>query len=305
LEPQSISVMVFRMTDLITITSGDLTARINPLGAELWSLTDRQGREYMTDADPAFWTGHAPILFPIVGALNGGKYRLDGAEYELPKHGFARTSPFDCVEQSEASASFRLSDSDGTRAVFPCPFALFVDFALEGWTLRMQAFVVNLGEAAMPFSLGFHPAFAWPLPGGAAKADHRVTFAEAEPQPIRRIDPPSGLLLPDPQPTPVVGREFTPDAALFEADALIWDSLNSRSLTFGADGGSSLDIAFPYSPMLGIWQKPGAKYLCIEPWQGIADPLGFDGDFRDKPGVDIIPPKEARSFNMDVTVRPA
>src|SRR5690348_17278598 len=86
------------VTDLVTITNGAFTARINPLGAELWSLTDAQGREYMTDADPAFWTGHAPLLFPIVGALRDGTYRLDGREYALPKHGFARTSRFEVVE---------------------------------------------------------------------------------------------------------------------------------------------------------------------------------------------------------------
>jgi len=98
---------------------------------------------------------------------------------------------------------------------------------------------------------------------------------------------------------------LAPDAALFEADAVIWDELNSRSLNFGADGGASLDIAFPDTPMLGIWQKPGAAYLCIEPWQGIADPEGYTGDFRDKPGVVSLPRSASRSFRVDVTVSPA
>ena len=293
------------MPDLITITSGELTARINPLGAELWSLTDRDGREYMTDADPAFWTGHAPLLFPIVGALNGGRYRLDGATYDLPKHGFARHSRFDCVAQDHGEARFALADSAETRAAYPFAFVLEMSFRLDGLALAMEATVTNRGDAPMPFSLGFHPAFAWPLPGGGAKAAHRVTFAEAEPQPIRRIDPPSGLVLPDPQPTPVDLCILRPDAALFEPDALIWDSLHSRALSFGTEDGTQLDIAFPDTPMLGIWQKPGAAYLCIEPWQGIADPAGYDGDFRDKPGVVILPPRANRSFRMDVAVRPA
>ncbi|MCW1429128.1 aldose 1-epimerase family protein [Novosphingobium sp. JCM 18896] len=292
------------MTDLITITSGDLTARINPQGAELWSLTDAQGREYMTDADPAFWTGRAPLLFPIVGALNGGHYRLCGSAHELAKHGFARNSRFDCVAADAVSATFRLTASEATHQAYPFPFTLDMRFALEGWTLRMTATVANDGVTDMPFSFGFHPAFAWPLPGGAAKQDHRVTFAQAEPQPIRRIEPPSGLLRPEPQPTPVVGRELTPDAALFEADALIWDDLASRALTYGAPGGASLDIAFPDTPMLGIWQKPGAAYLCIEPWQGIADPQGFADDLRNKPGVVSLAPGAERSFRMDVTVSP-
>lgn len=290
------------MTGLITIASDQLTARINPLGAELWSLTDTAGREYMTDADPAFWTGHAPLLFPIVGALNGGRYRLDGREYALAKHGFARTSLFTCVEAGEAGALFRLSDSDESRHAYPFSFELLMGFRLRGRTLEMKATVRNTGDTALSFSFGFHPAFAWPLPGGD-KAAHRVTFAEPEPQPIRCIDA-TGLVFPEPAPTPVEGCTFTPGAALFEADALIWDSLHSRTLSFGVEGGPSLDIAFPDTPMLGIWQKPGANYLCIEPWQGIADPQGFDGDFRDKPGVIALSPGSERSFRMDVTAHP-
>ncbi len=293
------------MADLVSITSGDLTARINPLGAELWSLTDRQGREYMTDADPAFWTGRAPLLFPIVGVLNGGHYRLCGSAHELAKHGFARNRLFECVASDEGGVTFRLTSSEATRLAYPFAFQLGVAFRCEGWTLRMTATVSNHGETDMPFSFGFHPAFAWPLPGGAPKDAHRIIFAEDEPQPIRRIDPAGGLLLPDPQPTPVEGRAFTPGAALFEADALIWDRLNSRSLTFGAEGAAGLTIDFPDTPMLGIWQKPGANYLCIEPWQGIADPIGFAGDLRDKPGVVSLPPGRSRSFRMDVTVSPS
>lgn len=292
------------MTDLdfVTISSGDLSARIAPLGAELWSLADRAGREYMTDADPAFWTGHAPILFPIVGALSGGRYRLDGREYALPKHGFARHSLFEVVETAPDRARFRLRDSDETRKVYPFAFVLELEFLLEAMSLHMTAAVTNAGGEAMPFSFGYHPAFAWPLPGGAAKADHTIAFEQGEPQPIRRIDMATGLVMPEPVATPVEGHLLTPDAAQFEADALIWDRLASRALTFGAPGGAQLAVAFPDTPMLGIWQKPGANYLCIEPWQGMADPLGYTGDFRAKPGVLSLEPGASRSFRMDVSV---
>ena len=293
------------MTNLLAITSGDLTARINPLGAELWSLTDAAGREYMTDADPAFWTGRAPLLFPIVGALNEGRYRVGGTSYALPKHGFARTSLFECVEHRAADVRFRLTDSEATRAVYPFAFALELAFRLEGTALTMTATVGNPGDQPLPFSFGFHPAFAWPLPGGAGKDAHRIVFAEAEPQPIRRIDGPTGLLLPQPFVTPVQSRTLTPEAELFEDDALIWDELHSRSLSFGAPESATLDIAFPDTPMLGIWQKPGARYLCIEPWQGIADPLGFDGDFGDKPGIVSLAPGQAHAYRLEVTVRPS
>lgn len=288
--------------EFVTISSGELTARINPFGAELWSLTDTLGREYMTDADPAFWTGHAPLLFPIVGALANDTYRVDGQAFTLPKHGLARRSMFEVVDAGEAHALFRLADSEESRKAYPFAFVLDMAFRLEGKSLRMEARVSNPGEEMMPFSFGFHPAFAWPLPGGAAKGDHAIAFEQGEPQPVRRIDPATGLLLPEPLATPVEGHLLCPDAGLFEGDALIWDRLSSRSLTFGAAGAAQLSIAFPDTPMLGIWQKPGAAYLCIEPWQGIADPLGFAGDFREKPGIIALPPGEARSFRMDVAV---
>lgn len=289
--------------ELFAITNGALTARINPFGAELWSLTDDQGREYMTDADPRWWTGHAPLLFPIVGALNGGIYRLDGREYALAKHGFARTSRFDLAAHQEKRARFRLTDSDETRATYPFAFVFEVEFELIERTLAVTVTVRNAGERPMPFSFGFHPAFAWPLPDGGAKDSHRIIFGLDEPEPIRRIDPGRATLLPQPEPTPVAGRELAPNAALFERDALIWDRLNSRALTFSGDG-PSLDIAFPDCPNLGVWQKPGAPFLAIEPWHGFNDPQGFDGDFREKPGIMELAPGDERSFRMDVTVRP-
>ncbi len=287
-------------SDLVSISNGALTARINPLGAELWSLTDRDRREYMTDADAQYWTGHAPLLFPIVGALNGGRYRVDGREYALPKHGFARTSQFELIEQAADRARFRLVESDATLAVYPFRFALEMELALAGATLSMIATVRNPGTGPLPFSLGFHPAFAWPLPGGSAKADHEIVFEQDERQAIRRID--SEGLVARSEPTPVAGRELALREALFEDDALIWDDLRSRGCSYGAPGGARLDIAFPDTPMLGVWQKPGARFICIEPWAGIADPAGFTGDFRDKPGVMELQAGGSRSFRMDVTV---
>ena len=291
------------MTEPLIIASDGWRAAISPLGAELLSLTDPAAREYMTDADPRWWTGHAPILFPIVGALNGGTYRLGAREYALPKHGFARTSPFAIVEQGPDRVTFRLTDNAATRAAYPFAFALDMAFQLDGAALQMGATVTNRDDAPLPFSFGFHPAFAWPLPGGAAKDAHRVIFAHDEPESIRRIDG-NGMLISAPQPTPVVSNILVPAAALFEADALIWDTLTSRTLSFGAAEGSTLDIAFPDCPNLGIWQKPGAPYLAIEPWHGYNDSADFTGDFRDKPGVIALPPGARHRFRMDVTVHP-
>jgi galactose mutarotase-like enzyme len=290
--------------ELLSIASADLSAQINPTGAELWSLTDGAGRQYMTDADPAFWGGHAPILFPVVGSLAGDRLVVDGTGHAMARHGFARRSRFAVIEHGADRVRLRLTESAETLAVYPFAFELDLAFRIEGWRLEMVATVRNPGTGDLPFSFGYHPAFAWPLPGGADKAAHRLTFAEPEPGAVRRVDRTTGLLLPAAEPTPVEGCELRLDPALFADDALIWTELASRSLRYGAPGGASLDLAFPDTPMLGLWQVPGARYLCIEPWQGHADPQGFAGEFVTKPGLVILPPGAVRSFRYSVTVNP-
>jgi len=290
------------VADLVSLRSDTLTASIAPLGAELWSLADAQGRQLMTDADPAFWRGRAPLLFPIVGALAGDQYRLGDRTFSMAKHGFARRSEFALIEADPQNALFRLEASDATRAHYPFEFRLDMGFALNGATLAMTATVSNLGDVPMPFSFGYHPAFAWPLPFGGAAEDHRVVFERDEPAPIRRLDLATGLVLPETQPSPVVGNIYAPTHFDFEADALIWDQLASRSLIYGVPGQPRLRIDFPDTPMLGIWQKPGARYLCIEPWAGIADPLGFAGDFSEKPGVMTLAANAQQRLRMDVTL---
>jgi galactose mutarotase-like enzyme len=288
------------MSEQVVISSGDLTARIDPLGAELVSLTDASGAEWLTDADPAFWTGHAPLLFPIVGRLNGDALRVDGREYPMKQHGFARKSVWQVEAQAAANATFLLADSPETRAVYPFTFALRVQYALAGATLAITANIANSGDVPLPFSFGFHPAFAWPLPGGGEKEAHTIEFEFPEPDVIRRLD--EAGLLSGLEPTPVRNTTLALHSELFAADALIWEYAMSRCLTYRGENGVALEIAFPGMPFLGIWQKPGANFICIEPWQGHADPAGYSGEFAAKPGIVTLLPGEERSFRMDVTL---
>jgi galactose mutarotase-like enzyme len=284
---------------LIEIGSDSLRAAINPFGAELTSLRDADGRQLMTDADPAFWTGRAPILFPIVGRLNDDVLWLDGTSYHMEKHGFARRSMFDAVDVSASGARFRMTDSVETRAHYPFIFLLEISFAIDGATLTMTATIGNGGETPMPFSFGWHPAFAWPLPGGA-REDHYVAFDVDEPGPLRGLNE-AGLIAED-RPTPVIGNHLLLSDALFTRDALIWNPIISQRLTYGSNTGPRLDIEFPDTPRLGIWTKPGAGFVCIEPWHGIADPVGYQGDFRAKPGVLQLAPGARYCCQMRVTV---
>lgn len=287
------------VADRVSIRSDGLSALIDPLGAELVSLRDADGRELMTDADPAFWTGHAPILFPIVGRLNGDVLRIDGREYPMKQHGFARRQMFEVVERDDAGACFRLTANDETRAQYPFDFALEIAFAIQGATLAIDVTISNRGDEPMPASLGFHPAFAWPLPYGRRRRDHRVTFAADEPGDIVELD--NGLFAAT-RPSPLDGRTLRLRDDMFADDALIWDPVRSSSVTYGADTGPRLRVDFPDTPYLGIWTKPDAAFVCIEPWHGHADPVEFTGDFRDKPGVFAVAPGGKWTCGMRVTL---
>lgn len=293
------------MRERVTIASGALTAAIDPFGAELASLTDPQGRELMTDADPAFWTGRAPLLFPVVGQPAGDVMRVDGQAYPMKKHGFARRMAFDVVTAESTRAVFALTDTAETRAQYPFAFRLEVAFSVQDATLAVDVAVANTGDVPMPASFGFHPAFAWPLPYGHARADHRIVFASDEPGALRMLAP-DGTVAPGARPSPLDGRTLHLDDALFADDALIWDPVQSDRVTYGAEVGPRLEIAFPGTPQLGIWTKPGARFVCVEPWHGIADPQGYAGAFADKPGVFTVAPGGTKQIGLTVTlVEPA
>jgi galactose mutarotase-like enzyme len=290
-------------SDWITIRSTGLSATINPLGAQLSMLRDAADRELQWQGDPAVWVGRAPLLFPIVGMLVNGQYRTGGRSFALPRHGFARGRRFALGAAGPSSATFRLTADAQSLSVYPFQFELDVDFAVEDASLAVTSWIRNRGERDMPASLGYHPAFAWPLPYGENRAAHFIEFEDQEPAPIRRLDG-NGLLLPQRFATPVANARLTLRDDLFAADALIFDQLVSRSVTYGSDVGPRIAVSFPGVPYLGIWSKPGANFICIEPWHGVTDPQGFNGELQDKPGSLIVAPGEAVAVGMTITLLP-
>ncbi|MDJ0387658.1 aldose 1-epimerase family protein [Roseomonas sp. E05] len=286
------------MTDRHRIGNGRLSATIRAHGAELISLRDAEGIELLWHGGPE-WRRHAPVLFPIVGKLAGDTLRHAGKAYRLPQHGFARDRRFDWVAREATQCRLRLVSDEESKAVFPFAFALDLTYEVADTRLTVTATVTNPGRGPLPFSIGAHPAFRWPLAPGLSKAEHRLSFEAPEPGPVRYLQ--DGLLGPE-EPSLLQGRELPLSPALFARDAVILPGLVSRAVRFAAAGGPALRVAWEGYRDLGLWSKPeGADFLCIEPWYGTASPVGWDGEFDMKPGTLTLAPGESHDFTWSVS----
>ncbi|WP_243382802.1 aldose 1-epimerase family protein [Geothrix alkalitolerans] len=287
--------------DIHRLHTGEAEALIAAKGAELQSLR-LGGHDLLWEAGP-LWPRHAPLLFPIVGRVKGDTLRHGGKAFPIPRHGFARDRDFTLIEGTTTTCTAELRDDEATRAAYPFPFLLRVAYTLTGTSLRMDLALRNPGEAPLPASLGLHPAFRWPLAPGLAKATHRLVFEADEPGALHRLDT-DGLLDPAPRPTPIQNRLLPLDEGLFREDALIFLEPRSRSLSFEAEGGPGLELRWEGFPHLGIWAKPdpGPAFLCLEPWEGHADPADWNGDFVAKPGAFTLPPGATRRWNLTITL---
>jgi galactose mutarotase-like enzyme len=268
------------------------------------SLASDAGTEFVWQAEPA-WPRHAPLLFPIVGRLANDELRHRGRTYRMTQHGFARDSRFAWAERGESRCVLVLEDSETTRALYPFAFRLTATYALDESGLDLSLVIANTGKEILPASLGGHPAFNWPLQPGLAKESYALSFANAEPSPVRRLD--GGLLRPATEPSPVEGSVLPLSESLFVDDAIIFDRIASNSVRYAVEQGAStgpwLKMSWRGFRELGVWSKPsGAPFLCIEPWRGYASPAGFDGEFTDKPGLMHIAPgtEEQLSFRVEV-----
>src|SRR6202789_546306 len=230
--------------------------------------------------------------------------RLGSTVHQLPRDGFARGRLFEVTEATSAAASFRLTADAASLQVYPFHFELDVRFALDGPSLSVTTYIRNVGDEEMPASFGYHPAFRWPLPFGRERSSHFIEFACDEPAPIRRLNA-DGLLTLQRHPTPISNRRLALADALFRNDVVIFDEIHSSSVTYGADGGPRLRISYPDTPYLGVWTKPGANFICIEPWHGVSDTEGFSGDFTAKTGVFMVSPGASVPMTVAITLQEA
>ena len=285
------------MSDLVQISSQELTVEISPLGAEMQSVKTVDGREWLWNGDPAFWTGRSPILFPIVGKAPNNRVEVDGVGYDMTQHGFARRSAFALAQSDANRARFELTASDKTRTIYPFDFLLAVEYAVEGTRLRVSATVENRYTRPMPFGFGFHPAFLWPLPG-AGDVPHTVTLDNGAEPLLTRLE--DGLVAEGNLPSPFTKGRLTLSPEQFKADAMIFAQGAGTGLTYAAQGGPSLKFTFENLPNVALWQKPNAPFLCVEPWHGTAAEVGASPELARRPYTTILAPGETARFAFTV-----
>jgi galactose mutarotase-like enzyme len=273
----------------ITIQNTHLTVSIHEKGAELYSIRHRQhDLEYMWSGDPAFWGKTSPVLFPIVGTLKNNTYYYNDKAYTLSRHGFARDHVFEVEEQTSDSAVFLLRSREDMLTRYPFPFELRIRYMLMEDALQVAYTVTNAGPTTMYFSLGAHPAFRVPMVAGTQYEDHYLAFTLTEDAPHWPISA-QGLLETTPQPFLQNTNRIALQHKLFENDAIVLKDLRSDVISLRSDKHAhGLDFTYTEFPYMGLWAAPGADFVCIEPWCGIADSVDHNQQLTIKEGIEQL-----------------
>lgn len=287
-----------------TIENDILSVTVDAKGAELASVKRKDsGIEYLWQGDAAYWTGRAYNLFPICGRLNDGKYTYRGKIYEMGSHGFVRNSELALAEQTESSLTFRLTDSESTRAIYPFSFDYNVTYILDGNKLVHRYTVKNPGDGELIFTVGGHPGFNVPLDRNSVFEDWYLEFdSSCKPEYIVFS---SACLCDGFAPYPLKENRIMPlRHDLFDDDAIFLHNV-AAGVTLKSDRSEhGVHVSYPKMNYVGVWHKPktDAPYVCIEPWRGIpADDSAVD-DLETKKEMLRLAPGEVYENDMVITL---
>ncbi len=264
---------------------------VKEAGCELTSIFSKKDNyEYLWQGDESIWYGQSPILFPIVGRLIDDKYTLNGIEYTMPKHGFARKTDWKLISKDDDTMSFILSESGETLQFFPYNFDLIVTYTIEENKLTVNHCVVNKNVVDMYFSLGAHPGFN-------CQIGDKLVFDDNETLSTEKIDLVNSLRLPETFPVLNNSKEIVITKDIFNEDALILHGIKSKNISLvHSDNRHTVKFNMGNSPYLGIWAKPGAPYVCIEPWYGVNDSFEKKADFSQKDAINKLSAQDIFNF---------
>lgn len=292
------------MSNIYTIKNEYLSVSVSAQGAELQSIRDAGGHEYLWQADPTYWGEHAPNLFPYVGRLLGGEYKLDGEIHRMEIHGLALYLPFTLAAHTGDSMTFQLESSSATKAKYPRDFAFRIHYTLEGNRLNVDFEVENRDEKTMYYGLGGHPGFRVPMEEGKAFEDYRLRFPQ-ECHPFRVTFGPNCLRSGTVPYALEENRILSLRHDLFDDDAIVLGDL-PREVTLETESGSrSVTVRYPNMPYLGMWHWPktDAPYVCLEPWGSLPAREGEIMVFEEQEDLFSLAPGETSHNSWSIEIQ--
>ena len=267
-----------------------LSIQVKQVGAELVSLKNKEtGIEHIWQGNPEFWTGQAPNLFPVIGILKDGKFMYENKEYTMPKHGFVRHNEhIQLKEKTTDKLVFQLDYSEETLAIYPFKFRFEISFQLNGKSLSVNHQISNLDDKPLYFSLGGHPAFNAPISTNEVYEDYYLEFDRKMNLRTYLLNE-NGLVSDTTEGILDNEDKIRLHKDLFIDDALIFKNIPSKKVSLKSkNSGSVLSVEYKDFKNLGVWAKPGAPYVCIEPWLGIADVEDTDHNLKTKEGIESL-----------------
>ena len=286
----------------VKISSAAVTVVCLQEGAMLHSLV-KDGVEYLWQGDKEHWGGQAPVCFPIVGVLKGGKANAFGKPCEMKRHGVARINPFEIKEQGPNSVCFVQKSSEKTKKEFPFDYLLQIKYTVLGNSVTTEYTVKNTGNCKLPFQIGGHPAFNCPLESGERFEDYSVKCDKVLNHPCLRPDIHSGIIDISKRYDVIKNsNEIKMDHSLFVDDAMVFDGIKSKSATLSA-GGRGVQIDYQDFANLLIWSSAnGGDFVALEPWTGISTCSDESDAFENKRGITVLEPGEEASFKFKITL---
>ena len=271
------------------------TASVDDMGAQLHSFCSKQGEEYLWQGNPDIWYGQAPVLFPFIGQLKNDKFIYNGKEYSCHKHGLARKLLFKVKSIEDSKVVFSLESDENTLKQYPFEFELLIAYELCGRKLKATHTVINKTDGKMYFSIGAHPGFN-------CEIGDVIEFEKPETLETQRIDS-ENLIIEQKFPVLDDSKEIVITKELFDNDALILSGIESEKLSIVSKNlGRKLEFVFGKAPYLGIWAKPAAPYVCIEPWYGVNDSHEDYGEVSNKVGIQSLEAGESFEFSWTAEV---
>lgn len=261
-----------------------------------------QGEDVFDENGKVYWKRHFPVLFPIVGKLKRNQAIINGKTYEIFQHGFARDMEYEAITKLDNFHSYVLRSNKATLARYPFDFELYNTYRMDGNVLTTIYKVRNTGKVNMPFCIGGHPAFKIDL-DELRKGNYYLEFEQDEDK-IHFLYLVDGLIGAGYAESSMEDKRrimLGPDT--FKNDAIIMKGISSSkiSLMHKYRQKPILTMDFSDFPYLGVWSKPNAPFVCIEPWHGMSDTIKSTGIFTEKTECMILKPGE--SYECRFTVK--